>query len=92
MKRTKAEKRCYCAGCRDDFYNGHNNLGVHECWSLAKARIVTRYRIGWWTDPASPEAFTRVTTLSCHHAPGRYGLYDRPPSFARDVAESRGRR
>lgn len=22
----------HCAGCRDDFYNGHNPYGVTECW------------------------------------------------------------
>lgn len=31
-----------CAGCRNDFYNGNNNLGVKECWSLATAVVILR--------------------------------------------------
>lgn len=29
-----------CAGCRDDFYNGRNDIGVRECWCLADATFV----------------------------------------------------
>lgn len=32
----------YCSGCRDDFYNGHNDLGVKKCWMREKAKIVER--------------------------------------------------
>lgn len=28
----------FCAGCRNDFYNGHNDLGVKECWSREDAK------------------------------------------------------
>lgn len=28
-----------CAGCRDDFYNGRNDLGVKQCWSLESAEF-----------------------------------------------------
>ena len=79
---TKAEKLPLCAGCRDDFYNGQNPLGVKECWSLKSAKIVTRFKLGWWTRPDEPRAFTEIRTLNCHHAPGRYALYERLPSFA----------
>lgn len=64
-------KRRYCAGCDNDFYNGHNELGVRQCWHLASARVVWRWRIGWWTQPARG-AYRRVRTLTCHSAPGRY--------------------
>lgn len=29
----------HCDGCRDDFYNGHNELGVKVCWMRAKATL-----------------------------------------------------
>lgn len=34
-----------CAGCRNDFYNGNNNLGVKECWSLKDAKVILRKRV-----------------------------------------------
>ena len=34
-----------CAGCRDDFYNGHNPLGVTRCWSLDSAKFVLRKEV-----------------------------------------------
>lgn len=35
-----------CAGCRDDFYNDHNPLGVKRCWLVDGAKIVLRRRVG----------------------------------------------
>ncbi len=32
----------HCKGCVDDFYNGHNPLGVQECWMRKDAKLVTR--------------------------------------------------
>lgn len=61
-----------CVGCRSDYYNGKNDRGIQKCWSLKRAKKVKRWRIGWWTTPSSRDAFTHVTTLDCHHAPGRY--------------------
>ena len=49
-----------CVGCDNDFYNGKNPLGVKRCWMLENAKPVTRYRIGWWTPPTAPGAFTKV--------------------------------
>ncbi len=71
----------YCRGCRNDFYNGRNGIGVKECWSLKSARVVTRYRIGWWTNPTSKKAFRKVRTLTCHIAPGEYAYYEQLPVF-----------
>jgi hypothetical protein len=80
MKDTK-----YCEGCRDNFYNGNNTLDIKECWHLAHARVVTRYRIDWWTRPTEPGAFRKVKTYSCHSAPGVYADYkELPESAARD--------
>lgn len=74
-----AGQRKYCSGCRDDFYNGE---GAKECWSLKTAKVVTLYRIGWWTAPTEKGAFTKVKTNSCHYATGRYAHYKELPSCA----------
>lgn len=29
----------HCAGCKDDFYNGHNDIGVSVCWKRATATL-----------------------------------------------------
>ena len=81
--RPKKDK-ALCAGCRNDFYNGNNQLGVQECWSFKSAKVCTRYKLHWWTAPTVPGAFTKVTTLSCHHAPGKYAMYEKLPDFAVD--------
>jgi hypothetical protein len=69
----KLTKQKYCSGCRDDFYNhGGHALDGKNCWMLRGAKVVTRYRIGYWTAPTQPGAFDKVTTLNCHYAPGKY--------------------
>lgn len=78
-------RREYCSGCRDDYYNeqgGKNGMNGDGCWSLKKAEVVTRYRLHWWTAPTVPGAFTKVTTNSCHHAPGQFAFYKELPDFA----------
>lgn len=35
----------HCAGCRDDFYNGKNGLGVSSCWMRDTATLVPRILI-----------------------------------------------
>ena len=35
----------YCVGCRDNFYNGNNNLGVKECWCLKDAKLVMKKEV-----------------------------------------------
>lgn len=62
------EKLKLCRGCREDFYNGHNELGVKRCWNLASAEPVERVCVGTWD---SPPYLRRVeTTLSCHRPKG----------------------
>ncbi len=72
--KLRAEKLKLCVGCRQNFYNGNNTIGVAECWSLKSARICKRWRLGWWTDPTTKGAFVQVQTLSCHHQTGRYAF------------------
>jgi hypothetical protein len=80
MSLSESQKLQMCNGCRDDFYNGKNPMGVQRCWGLKTAKKVTRYRIGTWTAPTEPGAFTQVTTLSCYHAQG-CAYYEKLPSF-----------
>lgn len=68
-----------CQGCRNNFYNQGGNSSTGCCWSLESAKVVERFRIGWWTQPTSPNAYSKVVTLSCHHAPGQYALHDDMP-------------
>lgn len=72
----------FCNGCRDDFYNDHNDIGVKKCWSLEFAEEVTRYKLEWWTRPTVPRAFEEVKTNSCWYAPGKYVMYKQLPEFA----------
>ena len=58
----------HCAGCRDNFYNGHNSIGVSECWMLKDAKLILRRRVGIWETPpwtAKPE-----TLPNCYNAEG----------------------
>ena len=66
---TKSEKLKLCIGCRDDFYNGNNNLGVKECFNLKSAQVVKRKFIG--INDVPPWDWQRVVkTLSCHKKQG----------------------
>lgn len=67
MSLTKQEKREYCSGCQDDFYNGNNPLGIKECWCHKTAKLVKRYRIYWWTPTDKASNFTEAMVLSCYH-------------------------
>lgn len=71
MSRPAKSKRL-CVGCRDNFYNGE---GAAECWSFKSAKVVRRWKLGWWTRPVEPSAYTEVYTLDCHHAPGKYAMH-----------------
>jgi hypothetical protein len=35
----------HCSGCRDNFYNGNNDLGVSQCWSLKDAKLIMRKEV-----------------------------------------------
>ncbi len=53
-----------CSGCHNDFYNGHNEIGVKECWSFKGAKVVQRMRVGTWQRP--PYVWSAYKTLSCY--------------------------
>ena len=37
--------RKHCTGCRNNFYNGNNDLGVKECWSMKDAKLIMRKEV-----------------------------------------------
>lgn len=65
---TKQEKLKMCVGCKDNFYNGNNDLGVKECWGLASARKVLKRRVGMWERP--PWTSEPELILSCRKEKG----------------------
>lgn len=73
----------HCSNCREDFYNQPGNSQKGRCWMLESAKVVTRYRLHWWTAPTVPGAYTKVITNSCHNEPGQYGFYERLPDFVK---------
>jgi hypothetical protein len=62
-KMTKQEKLKMCVGCKDNFYNGNNDLGIKECWSLSSAKKVLKRRVGIWERP--PWTNEPESILSC---------------------------
>lgn len=71
-----------CSGCRDDFYNDHNPMGVKKCWLRDKATMVRRFRAHRDAMPASRGAFTEVCVPDCMNGNGLY--YSRElPSFVK---------
>lgn len=72
----------HCRGCRNDFYNGRQNFGGTDCWSLKTAKLVTRYEIHRDSYPDAPRAFRKVRRPNCYHAPPMY-YYDKLPDFVK---------
>jgi len=61
----------HCSGCSDDFYNGHNDLGVSQCWSLKSAKLVWRIPIGHWESPPYKNK-RKKRVPDCWHGRGPY--------------------
>lgn len=57
-----------CGGCRNDFYNGQNELGVKQCWSVKSARVILRRRVGINDTPPWTRKPERLP--SCYNASG----------------------
>lgn len=65
MALSKKDKLKMCFGCRNDFYNGHNDIGVTQCWSLKNAKVVKRKRVH--LDQVPPWTQKAIRVLSCYH-------------------------
>lgn len=78
---TKATKGD-CRGCREDFYNGKNGLGITECAYLKTAVMKKKWRLGWWSNPTEPGALQEVRVPSCYNQQGTAAYMDKLPSNA----------
>lgn len=59
---TKAD----CVGCHDNFYNGHNNIGVTECWHFNSTQpLVTRYHLSINVSMGRRDAYEEVKVPPC---------------------------
>jgi len=56
-----------CVGCRDNFYNGNNDLGVKECWMFKTAKVVKKRRVHM--DERPPWTAKPETVLDCRREP-----------------------
>jgi len=57
-----------CIGCEQDFYNGHNPLGVKECWIFKDAKMIFRKKVGIWQNPPWKQKARRFP--SCYQQKG----------------------
>ncbi len=81
-----------CHGCHNDFYNQPGNaLDGKRCWSAADGEMVTRFKIGTWTEPTQKGAFTKVKVPSCYHATGS-AFYKSLPEFVNPSDLNRAKR
>ncbi len=79
-------KKSDCSGCRNNFYNGNNSLGVSECWSLKTAKKIVRYQIGTNTPMWIREAYLKMKLPSCYHSSG-YVYLNAVPDYAKTAKE-----
>ena len=74
-----------CIGCRNNFYNGNNDLGVKECSSFkSRGRLVTKYRINYNTPMNIRSAYQKVKVPACYHQPG-YAYLEEIPHYTEDL-------
>jgi hypothetical protein len=76
----------HCAGCRNNFYNGCNPYDIKQCWSLAKAKLVTRWKIGVNVPMNIKEAYRKVRVPDCYRENG-YAYLKELPSYVQTKAE-----
>lgn len=67
-KIRKSDRRKYCIGCRDNFYNGNNEYGIKECWCLDDAKVVKKKFVPM--DMRPPWDIPPQKTLSCYRKKG----------------------
>lgn len=76
----------HCSGCRNNFYNGNNSLGVARCWSLKDAKLVTKFRLCSSTPMWIREAYVKERVPSCYHESGYVHLKE-IPDYARTATQ-----
>lgn len=73
--------KIHCIGCDDNFYNGHNPIGVKECWLLKSANLMTRWANGI-NDPTVKGNLHEVQKPNCYHQRGTV-YFNRLPEHCR---------
>jgi len=59
----------HCVGCRDNFYNGNNDMGIKQCWCMEGATLVKKKQVG--IDDVPPWDWQPVVTVpSCYRKKG----------------------
>lgn len=71
-----------CAGCRENFYNGNNPIGVKECWMYKRAKVKTQYRIAIHTPMDRKAGYVKTVGLNCFNEAG-YVFLERIPHYAK---------
>lgn len=71
----------HCRGCRNDFYNGNNECGVKNCFSLKAAKMITRFRISIHTPMNRKSGYTKMKLPNCYHQKGSAYL-EKIPDYA----------
>lgn len=59
----------HCVGCRNDFYNNKNELGVKECWQLKHAKMKWKIPIGFHEMPPYKNK-QKQRVPDCYHEDG----------------------
>jgi len=59
----------FCNGCRNNFYNNNNNLGVKECFSFKGAKTEFRIPVGHWENPPYKNK-KKIRVATCWHGEG----------------------
>lgn len=77
MKNTTA-----CAGCRNDFYNGNNPLGVQRCWSVESASIIPRFRLSVNTPMDRKSGYEKLKRPNCYRQDG-FVFLEAIPNYAK---------
>ena len=72
-----------CIGCKNNFYNGNNSIGVKECSSYKRrGRLVVRYRISYNSPMDNRYAYQKVKVPACYHGDG-YAYLENIPHYAK---------
>lgn len=75
-------KKSRCVGCRNNFYNGNNDLGVSECWNLKDAKVKTKYRLPRNVPVNVKSAYVKTRVYGCYQEYG-YVFLDEIPVYAK---------
>lgn len=58
----------HCQGCENNFYNGNNDKGINECWSLKDAVLISQKMIP--VNEVPPHTGKPKLFPKCYHASG----------------------